>query len=527
MEIDAAQYASIAREMQENGSFLEVYHRGRDYLDKPPLLFWLSAMSFSIFGVSNFAYKLPAVLVLVLGIFSTYRLAKLWYSQRVALNAALITASCQALFLITNDIRTDGLLTGFVLFSVWQLSAYLQNKNWKHLLLGAIGVAFAMIAKGPIGLVIPAMALGTDLLLKRDWKGIFKWQWLVFLVIIALFLLPMCYGLYQQFDLHPEKEVYGLKGPSGVKFFFWTQSFGRIVGDIYWENSTGYFYFLQTMLWDFQPWVLLFFPAFIKRVIDLFKLRFKVPDQQEFITFGGFLLPFVALSFSNYKLPHYIFPTLPFAAILLSKFLAELPANLPKWTKGVLGFQFAWMHLFFAIIGLSFFIVFLPTNPWLPILMLVCFGAFWFAFLRLDDWLDRLIFPTIIASFAFGMLLSTHFYPNLMSYQSTSVMGQKVTEAQIPKDKFYYHRSFGHGLDFYGQRIVPALKFKQLEKLPSESWIFTDQKGLEELTKKFPGQFEIQSQFPDFKAAMLNFKFIQHETRDEAVTARYLLVTGS
>ena len=58
MEVDAAQYASISQEMLQTGEILQVHHRYQDYLDKPPLLFWLSSLSFWLFGVSNFTYKL-------------------------------------------------------------------------------------------------------------------------------------------------------------------------------------------------------------------------------------------------------------------------------------------------------------------------------------------------------------------------------------------------------------------------------------------------------------------------------------
>src|SRR5690242_14579441 len=61
MEVDAAQYASISREMLETGQWLQVHHRYMDYLDKPPLLFWFSALSLKLFGVSIWAYKLPSV----------------------------------------------------------------------------------------------------------------------------------------------------------------------------------------------------------------------------------------------------------------------------------------------------------------------------------------------------------------------------------------------------------------------------------------------------------------------------------
>jgi 4-amino-4-deoxy-L-arabinose transferase-like glycosyltransferase len=81
MEADASQYAAISWEMLENGSYLQVFQRGLDYLDKPPLLFWLSSFSFKLFGVSNFTYKLPAVLVILMGIYATYRFTLHWHCK--------------------------------------------------------------------------------------------------------------------------------------------------------------------------------------------------------------------------------------------------------------------------------------------------------------------------------------------------------------------------------------------------------------------------------------------------------------
>src|ERR1017187_4759933 len=84
MDIDAAQYAAMSREMLESGNYLQVHASGLDYLDKPPLLFWLASLSLKLFGVTNFAYKLPAVLFIILGVYSTYRFALEWYDKQRA-----------------------------------------------------------------------------------------------------------------------------------------------------------------------------------------------------------------------------------------------------------------------------------------------------------------------------------------------------------------------------------------------------------------------------------------------------------
>ncbi|MEO6759667.1 MAG: glycosyltransferase family 39 protein, partial [Saprospiraceae bacterium] len=254
MDVDASQYASIAMEMGQNGSWLQVLHRGADYLDKPPLLFWTSAASMLWFGLQNWSYKLPSLLGALAGVYAVYRFSKIFYTEQTARHAAFILASSIGLLVICNDVRTDTLLLGMTACAVWQLAEFLQFNQLKNLFWGALYVGLAMLAKGPIGLVLPAFAVGSQLLLRRDWRRLFDLRWLLGLLVVALVLSPMAWGLYQQFDLHPEKELNGRTSVSGLWFFFWEQSFGRITGGNVWKNDTSGFYFLHVYLWAFLPW---------------------------------------------------------------------------------------------------------------------------------------------------------------------------------------------------------------------------------------------------------------------------------
>ena len=237
MDVDAAQYASISSDMLKSSNWLEIHNKGMDYLDKPPLLFWLSASCFKLFGISNWAYKLPSFLFAILGVFSTAKLGEILYDKKTGMLAALLLVFSLGMFIMTNDIRTDTLLLGSTVFAAWQLLLYLKTNQWVNLILGFIGIGLAMLAKGPLGLVLPVVALSSEFAYKREWKSFFKWQWLVGLIIIAILLLPMSYGLYQQFDLHPENEINGHTHVSGLRFYFWTQSFGRITGESDWGTK--------------------------------------------------------------------------------------------------------------------------------------------------------------------------------------------------------------------------------------------------------------------------------------------------
>jgi len=520
MEVDGAQYASIAREMYENGQFLEVYHRNTDYLDKPPLLFWLSALSFKLFGISNFAYKLPSILIIILGIYSTYKFAAIYYEKAKAQLSALILASSQALLLITNDVRTDGLLLGLVIFTIWQLSAFIQYKHYKYLLLAGVGMGGAMLTKGPIGMLIPALAVGSHLIYKQEWKNIFNPKWLLMLLVVALILTPMCIGLYEQFDLHPEKNVYGLQGPSGLKFFFLTQSFGRLTGDIYWRENDDFFYFFHTILWDFQPWVLIFIVALGTQIWALVKNNsFKSAEQ---ISFLGFIFTFLILSKSNYKLPHYIFPILPFAAVQTAHFLYEIAKQKKHLVRYFVWFQFVLSSLLILVVLLAFLFVFPVTQPLSYLILVLAFVFHLFIFKKTNSGLKKIIFGTVFSILIFGIHLSAYFYPNLLKYQASSQAGLYFRGHQKEQNRIYIYKQSGHALDFYAQQISNAIQIENMDTLAAGSVVYTDLESAYEIMNKH-NRCIIIKEFDAYRVSLLKPAFLNKESRKNMLEKRVLV----
>lgn len=513
MDVDASQYASISLEMSQNQSYLHVYHMHLDYLDKPPLLFWLSASSMSLFGISNIAYKLPSVLLAVLGIYSTFKFAQLYYSKKVATYAALMLASSQALFLITNDLRTDTNLLVFVIFSVWQLSLFTRRGTWWNFLLGFTGIALAMMAKGPIGIVTIAFALGTDFVLRKEWKMIFNWRWLIGLVWVALLLAPMTYGLYTQFDLHPEKTAYGIESPSGVKFFYWTQSFGRITGESEWDNGAGFFFFFHSILWDLQPWVLYFILGLIA-VVRIY-IKGGLSAQKEFITLGGFVLTFLALSLSKYKLPHYIFVTFPFAAIIAANYLVGLK------TKVMLYVQAFFNALFWIVCAIGMIYIFPVEQFWLPVVLVLLCAFSWTVFFKGKSISSRVFFSAVVTAIGFNLLMASHFYPNLIGgYQAPGKAAKLARENNKGAGQFFYYASHSHSLDFYYNDIVPKVPslFKGMQ---SGDWVYTDQVG-KDYVESHALDFHVAHKIPSYRVTILTMDFLRPETRANVVDTMFI-----
>jgi 4-amino-4-deoxy-L-arabinose transferase-like glycosyltransferase len=534
MDVDAAQYASISQQMLKTHSWLQVMDRGHDYLDKPPLLFWLAASSFKIFGISNWAYKLPSFLFALLGIFSTVKLTELLYDKKTGVLAGLMLASGLAVFIMVNDVRTDTLLLGSVAFSVWQILLYLKTKRWISLVAGFAGVGAAMLAKGPLGLVIPVLALSSEFAYKRQWKNFVRWQWLVGLVIVAIILFPMCLGLYRQFDLHPEKTVNGATGVSGLRFYFWTQSFGRITGESDWgtkfDNGAGPFFFVHTFLWAFFPWSFLVIGGVVKTFLKLVKSRFRPGYLPELLSAGGFVLVFLALSASKYKLPHYIYVTLPFAAMIAARFFIYDVFHLAKRYLKII---YTILHgifipALFAVVALILFFIF-PGKGILPVVLAgVLFVTSVILLWKLPTTFEKLLYPLLLGLLAFFFTGFTVFYPGLLSYQAPAIAGKKIAAENPPKGAYAnFHDVFRYANDFYSGRSVMTL-YVQDGSLDSTiaangyCWLFTDKDGLEEL-KNSGYKIQEEEKIPDYSIQFITMNFLNPATRESVLRERFLL----
>ena len=523
MDVDAAQYAAMTMEMLKRGDYLSFTDHGKDYLDKPPMIFWVSGLSMSIFGVNNIAYRIPAFLVTLLGIYSTYRFALLFYSKKTALLSSLILATLQASFLINHDVRTDTNLMAFYIFSLWQLAMYLNDGKWKNLFWGFVGIGFTMLSKGPIGLIAPVLAIFPHLVLMRKWKSVFNPLWIPGLIITAIVLIPMSYGLYQQFDAQPEKIVNGESGVSGLRFFYWTQSFGRITGESVWDNGASPYFLSHSTMWAFAPWSLFLVLSLFNKLKSLLLYLRGKSEPVEFITLFGFILPFMALSASRYQLPHYAFIVYPLGAIVTADYIIKIFYDLkPVWSRPLYIFQIVLLYLVLLLIfGLVWFPF--PDNNFLGlILFAVVLGLFtWVvAFLKSEH---KLILACTILIIGVNAILNSYFYPNILRYQAGSELGMKAKENGVLEGSFYsYQTGLPHTLNFYSGVLVQETKDFNLLINKKNCWVYTNEDLLAQFQKARP-DLQIVARNGDFPVSMLKGKFLNPKTRDSVLEKRILI----
>ena len=523
IDIDAAQYASMSREMAGSGNYLQLYDLGKDYLDKPPLLFWLSSISIQIFGVHDWAYRLPSILCLGLALWSTYKFTFLYYNTLTAQIAVLVLATSQAFILMAHDVRCDTMLMGFVMFSIWQLAAWYQTNLWKHFVLAFVAIGLGMLTKGPIALVVPGVSFAIHFLLQRNWKQFFRWEYILGVMIVGVLLIPMSIGLYNQFDLHPGKIIHGVPIQSGLRFYYWTQSFGRYTGENVFNEMNHFTFLLENMLWSFLPWIFIFFIALLLSVFDLIKTNGKLHTNQEFIAAGGFIATYCMLARSQAQLPHYIFVVLPLAAVVTAKGLHQIyfSQSFCKLQKILLIFHaFIFSVLWAAIIGIVF-LVFTGTPLYVKLFAIIGAGYYFFLLLFQQTKTPKFISLALYTILGVNFMLNTSFYPRLLQYELGVSSASFINQNNLSKkDVFLYEIDESRALHFYGNHSFERIFDSTL--LKPQQILITKASSYPALQQKFPAS-SILHQNAYFGVSMLTLPFLNPATRDKEVTP-YIIV---
>jgi 4-amino-4-deoxy-L-arabinose transferase-like glycosyltransferase len=524
IDIDAAQYASMSREMASTGNYLQLYDLGKDYLDKPPLLFWLSSISIQLFGVHDWAYRLPSILCLGLALWSVYRFTLLYYNELTAQFSVLVLASSQAFILMAHDVRCDTMLMGLVMFSIWQLAAWYQSNAWKHFVMAFIGIGLGMLTKGPIAIVVPGVSFAIHFLLQRNWKQFFRWEYIIGVLIVGILLIPMSIGLYTQFDLQPGKIIHGVPIKSGLRFYYWTQSFGRYTGENVFNEMNHFTFLLENMLWSFLPWIFIFLITLVLSIKDLIKSKFKLQIHEEFITVGGFILTYCMLARSQAQLPHYIFVVLPLAAIVTAKGLHQIyfSERFLKLKKVALYFHGFIFTLLWAAANMIVLFVFTDMPVYVKIVTIIGTVYFLYLFFFYKGQAPKFISLVLYTILGVNFILNTSFYPRLLKYELGVSAAAFINQNKLPKNSVYlYEIDESRALHFYGNHSFERLFDSSL--LTPGQILITKASSFTKLQQQFPGS-TILHKNAYFGVSMLTLPFLNPATRDKEVTP-YIIVT--
>ena len=511
MDNDSGHHADIALRMYLSGDYVTLYdHRG-DYIDKPHFLFWTSALSYHIFGVTSFAYRFPSFLFTILGTYSIFRLGKALYDHEIGKLAALVAVSSFCYILANNDVRMDAILTAAIAFATWQLVAYVHHRKFIFLLGAALGLAIGFCTKGHVGLVTPVAGIFFYILYRKDWKLLFDWHWLIVIFFFAIFISPVVYCYYLQFNLHPEKISQGIKGVNGVKYILWSHSFDRISGHERFGKvgQQDHFFFLHTFLWTFAPW------CFIGLIALVFRLKNFFETKEEWLSTGVFVMLAALINFSNFKLPHYMPILAPATALIVAHFFVTHWNN-ERWKKTFYIIQLSASALLIVLAVLVNVWAF-PVKNSFVLIGLIFFLAIVFYFLlsKMYSKIQKSISVSVAAVALLFFLLNSNFYPQLLTYQGGKPLADKTRGVADPKEVYFWKNTFSSTYNFYSSSNRQVYS-DSLNLSGKNFWLIyekSQQREVDSLGLKLGKTFSV----PDYEITRLKKSFIDPGTRKETL----------
>lgn len=526
MENDSAQHATMAMRMFLENDYLNIYKGTHDYLDKPHLHFWLAALSFKVFGISEWAYRLPALLFTFLGAVYANKLAKYFYGRKIGHIASLVFLSSQAIVLSNHDVRTDAVLTGATIFAIYHFAKYLDLQNLKNLIFGFLGLAIGFSTKGQLVVFICGLVLFVHIAYTNKWKSVWSWKVLVGVLSFFLFISPILYAYYMQFDLHPEKVFDGQNNVSGVKFILWDQSFNRLTAKGFNNNSPDYFFFFHSILWAFLPWPFIMYSAMFSNVKRAIKNKFKQIRNLELLTSLGVLLVLLVISTSKFKLPHYLNSLFSLMSILVVGYLWYLQkAKKDKFLKRWANFQVGLLLILSVfVVGMCFW-VFPVKNQFVivgvfGIITLLLF----FLFKEKAKPFRKLIVSSVGFMILINFCLNVQFYPNLLQYQSGIEASKLIKEQNIDSDRLYLRDGIeAWSVSFYAHKNLKRVDVDSISThIKKGNWVYLDHNSLIKSQKDGVKWSQVYP-LDHYRITRLKMKFLNPNTRASTLKKRYLV----
>ena len=300
-DIDEAMHASTSKDMVLSGDWVTPRYNGENFYDKPPLYNWLVAISFLVFGFTEFAARLPAALLGLGGVMITYWLGRRMFGPVTAFLSALVLATSAEYLVLSRVVVHD---ISLVFFDTLALTlfyvGYTDERHRKPAFLsGYAALGFAVLAKGPVGLALPVMIIGLFLLCKKQLRFISEmqigWGLLIFIAVAS-----------------PWYILVGLRNPDYTEYFFLKQNIGSFLSQQS-RHPKPFYYYIPVLMGGLFPWSLFFPLAFFRALRD----RGASHGDGMIFALIWFGVVFIFFSMASSKLGTYILPLFPAASLLV------------------------------------------------------------------------------------------------------------------------------------------------------------------------------------------------------------------
>ena len=446
---DEPRYAQIAREMMTRHDWVTPILGGNAWLEKPPLYYWQAMVAYRLFGVSDWAARLPSAcdaFLLVLAVF--------WFLRRFrpgfALDGALMLATSAGIVGFARAASTDMPLASA--FGIAMLAWYAWFESGEHRFLSGfyIFIGFGMLAKGPIAPFLAAVIIAIFAVTQREFRIAIKTLWPPGILLFCAVSLPW-YVMVQ------------LRNPQFFRVFILEHNFARFSTTLY-HHSQPFWYYVPVTLLAWAPWAVFVVVAIVWAV-----RRVREKDANHL---GGFLIIWVAVivvffSISKSKLPGYILPAVPAGTVLLAEYLRERMVSKLSPSVGMIHVGVSAALVFFALIAR--YILLQHRLPgigacMLPLAVAVGIGGVMFALLVRSGYGGLRVATLVPAVIALGVTIrwGAPAVDETLSARPVANALSQLNSHNLPVAVFRVPRETEFGLEFYRNQTIPQYELGQV-----------------------------------------------------------------
>ena len=294
-EPDEARYGEIAREMLELRDYIVPHLNYVAYVEKPPLLYWLTAFSYRIFGINEFAARMIPAMSALVGVLATFIFVTRVMGRRRATMAAAILATAPLYAVMAQVLTTDMMLSALTTIAIFALLLHFQEGGF-WCWLAYVAMALATLTKGPVGIALP----GLTMLIFLWWESALNGALRRFHAIAGGALIVAIVA--------PWFIAISIREPGFFDFYFVGEHIRRFFDSSFSHGEPFYFY-VPVILAGLLPWSML---------VPFLTWRRMTPSPARRYCVIGSIVIIGTFSASSGKLVPYIIPVFPLLAVLLA-----------------------------------------------------------------------------------------------------------------------------------------------------------------------------------------------------------------
>jgi 4-amino-4-deoxy-L-arabinose transferase-like glycosyltransferase len=306
---DEPRYAQVAREMLSRHDWITPTLGGKPWLEKPALYYWQAMLAYRLFGVSDWAARLPSAVDATLMVVAIYLFLRR-FRPGFQLDGALMTASAAGVIGFARAASMDMPLAAAFTIGLLAWYAWHESGRKTYLALFYLFVGFGMLAKGPVAPLLAAAVIIIFALAKGEYRLIWRTLWIPGIVVFCAVALPWYVAVQ-------------VRNPEFFRVFILEHNLARFGSNLY-HHKEPFWYYVPVVLLGLVPWTIFMLAALVESVRGWWAEKRKFLQSEDAL--NAFLVIWLIVlviffSLSQSKLPGYIVPALPAGTLLLAEYL--------------------------------------------------------------------------------------------------------------------------------------------------------------------------------------------------------------